>query len=186
MMFPNATQVSGTTPFFKCIYVVVDPKKIIGTDLDHSYYLKSSIISKKKRKITAQEQIARYQCTSIIHPSITKGVLLQVLVTNTSSNIYQNGSHLASTVDEIPKFEGFDWNEREQGSILGAYFWLHWTTQIPGGILAGKYGTKLVFGLSNFISGVLCVLMPIAAFLGYRHLLFVRCVQGIIAVSLRF
>nr|CAI5842781.1 unnamed protein product [Callosobruchus analis] len=32
----------------------------------------------------------------------------------------------------------FNWNEKEQGSILGSFYWLHWVTQIPGGILAGR------------------------------------------------
>ncbi|KAL3274782.1 hypothetical protein HHI36_019566 [Cryptolaemus montrouzieri] len=80
----------------------------------------------------------------------------------------------------LPKSPTYNWNEKEQGILLGSFFWLHWVTQIPGGILAGKYGTKLVFGLSNFI-GVLCALLiPTAASFGYYHLLMLRVVQGII------
>lgn len=74
----------------------------------------------------------------------------------------------------------FDWNEKVQGHVLGSFFWLHWTTQIPGGLLAGKYGTKLVFGLSNFAGVVFCFAIPFFAKLGSTHLMVLRLVQGIL------
>ncbi|ETN57893.1 sodium-dependent phosphate transporter [Anopheles darlingi] len=76
--------------------------------------------------------------------------------------------------------DGFDWNDYQQGIILGAFYWLHWITQIPGGILARRYGTKLVFGASNVIGCWLCFLMPIASYWDYRILVFLRVVQGLI------
>lgn len=79
--------------------------------------------------------------------------------------------------------DGFDWNEKHQGMLLGSFYWLHWVTQIPGGILARKYGTKLVFGLSNFIGCLMCSVMPIVSFIDYRLLIFVRVVQGFICVT---
>lgn len=81
-------------------------------------------------------------------------------------------------------FEGFEWNEYEQGLILGAFFWLHWSTQIAGGLLAGKYGTKLIYGLSNFTGVLCCFLIPVASYWGWKALIFVRCLQGILAVSI--
>ncbi|KAE8747675.1 hypothetical protein FOCC_FOCC005654 [Frankliniella occidentalis] len=54
--------------------------------------------------------------------------------------------------------EGFDWDERQQGLVLGAFFWLHWAMQVPGGVLARRYGTKLVFGLANLIPVLLTLL----------------------------
>ncbi|XP_060519538.1 sialin-like isoform X2 [Cylas formicarius] len=74
----------------------------------------------------------------------------------------------------------FDWNEKVQGYVLGSFFWLHWVTQVPGGILAGKYGTKLVFGLSNFGGVVLCFAIPYCAWLGHTSLILLRLVQGLI------
>lgn len=64
---------------------------------------------------------------------------------------------------------------------MGAFYWLNWFTQLPGGILANKYGTKLVFGLSNVASCVLCLLMPIASYLDYRLMVALRLIQGFIA-----
>lgn len=75
---------------------------------------------------------------------------------------------------------GFEWNEHERNMLLGSFFWLHWVTQIPGGILGQKYGTKLVFGLSNLIGCLLCMLMPIAAYLSFELLLALRVLQGLI------
>lgn len=95
---------------------------------------------------------------------------------------FKNKSFLSTTIEPIhirkPKSPMFSWNEKQQGYLLGAFFWVHWITQIPGGILAGKYGTKLVFGLSNLF-GVLCsCLIPLAASFGYHYILILRVIQG--------
>lgn len=75
---------------------------------------------------------------------------------------------------------GFEWNEHERNLLLGSFFWLHWVTQIPGGILARKYGTKLVFGVSNLVGCLLCVFMPMAAYLSFNWLIALRVIQGLI------
>lgn len=85
--------------------------------------------------------------------------------------------------EKAPEDEGFTWNEYQQGLILGAFFWLHWTTQVPGGLLAQKYGTKLIYGLSNFTGVLCCFVIPVASYWGWEALIFVRCIQGILAVS---
>lgn len=77
---------------------------------------------------------------------------------------------------------GFKWNEMEQGYVLGSFYWFHWVLQIPSGILAKKYGTKLVFGLSNFTGCLLCFFMPIAAYYNVQLLVILRIVQGFITV----
>uniref|UniRef100_A0A8D8MGG1 Sialin n=1 Tax=Culex pipiens TaxID=7175 RepID=A0A8D8MGG1_CULPI len=81
------------------------------------------------------------------------------------------------------KEDGFEWNEYEQGLVLGAFFWLHWVTQIPGGVLARKYGTKMVFGVANAIGCWMCFLMPLASYWDIRILIFLRVVQGVICVG---
>ncbi|XP_055382266.1 sialin [Condylostylus longicornis] len=76
--------------------------------------------------------------------------------------------------------DGMHINEYQQGLILGSFFWLHWVTQIPGGILAKKYGTKLVFGLSNAVGTWICFVLPLLAYIDYRLLIFARIIQGLI------
>jgi ACS family sodium-dependent inorganic phosphate cotransporter-like MFS transporter 5 len=76
---------------------------------------------------------------------------------------------------------GFKWDEYEQSRVLGSFFWLHWLTQLPGGILAGKYGTKFIFGFSNFLACVLCIITPIACYLDVRLMIALRIIQGLIS-----
>jgi MFS family permease len=78
----------------------------------------------------------------------------------------------------------FEWDEKQQSLILGSFFWLFWVTQIPGGMLAQRYGTKLIFGLANCVPCVLSFLIPLCARLDYRALVFLRALQGCIAVSI--
>lgn len=58
---------------------------------------------------------------------------------------------------------------------------MHWSTQLPGGMLAARYGTKLIFGLSNFIGCVTCMLVPITAYLNFRAMFWLRLLQGFVA-----
>lgn len=74
----------------------------------------------------------------------------------------------------------FDWDEKVQGSVLGSFYWLHFATQLPGGILAGKYGTKLVFGLGNFLAVLCNFLIPTAAYWGAMYLNILRTFQGLV------
>lgn len=62
---------------------------------------------------------------------------------------------------------------------LGSFYWLHWMSQIPGGILATKFGTKAIFGLANFIPCVLCFITPIVSYLDFKMLVFLRIVSGV-------
>ncbi|XP_037717338.1 sialin [Drosophila subpulchrella] len=73
---------------------------------------------------------------------------------------------------------GFNWSGKQQGALLGSFFWAHWTLQIPGGILATKYGTKLVFGWSNGIGVLCCFLIPIVSYRSYTGLIIIRVFQG--------
>ena len=93
----------------------------------------------------------------------------------------------------LPKVAGADpvdkarfaWNEYEQNVVLGAYFWLHWLSQVPGGVLARRFGTKAVFAFGNGVPVLLTFLAPWAAQLGHRPLAALRLLQGLISVSER-
>ncbi|EDV36790.1 uncharacterized protein Dana_GF11776 [Drosophila ananassae] len=74
--------------------------------------------------------------------------------------------------------EGFRWTGKQQGALLGSFFWAHWTLQIPGGILATKYGTKLIFGWANGIGVFCCFLIPIVSYSSYTGLIVLRVFQG--------
>ncbi|XP_069705476.1 sialin-like [Periplaneta americana] len=98
----------------------------------------------------------------------------QTVVSNSSINSTISMIHIA---DE----SRFLWDEKQQGLVLGAFFWLFWLTQVPGGMLAQRYGTKLIFGLSNAVPCVMACLIPLCARIDYRVLVFLRVLQGLIA-----
>ncbi|CAI6346107.1 unnamed protein product [Macrosiphum euphorbiae] len=75
----------------------------------------------------------------------------------------------------------FEWNEYQQNVILGAFFTLHVFMQIPGGVLAQRYGTKTVFGFTNGVAAMLSFVIPASAKFNYKALVVVRVVQGLIA-----
>ena len=75
--------------------------------------------------------------------------------------------------------DGFKWDEHKQGMYLGSFYWLHWLSQIPGGILAIKFGTKTIFGLANYVPCILCFITPIVSYLDYRMLVLLRIISGV-------
>ena len=57
---------------------------------------------------------------------------------------------------------------------MGAFFWGYVLTQIPGGVLAERFGGKLVFGLGILVTSVFTILTPLAARGGYALLIICR------------
>ncbi|XP_072755550.1 putative inorganic phosphate cotransporter [Anoplolepis gracilipes] len=97
----------------------------------------------------------------------------------TSQNNNVSFSITTPSSENVTYEDRFAWNEYEQGLVLGAYYWLHWLSQLPGGLLARRYGTKLVFGLGNLLTALLGFLVPYASHL--YGLIFLRMLQGFIA-----
>lgn len=96
---------------------------------------------------------------------------------NTSSLFKYENYTAYHDVDDSGDFE---WDEHVQGLILGCFFWIHWVTQLPGGLLATVYGTKVVFGLSNFMGIIINFAIPYASHMGANYLIGLRLVQGIL------
>ncbi|XP_049799923.1 sialin-like [Schistocerca nitens] len=94
-------------------------------------------------------------------------------------NITANDTAYANTTafDEDGRY---DWDEHQQALVLGAFFWLHWSTQVPGGMLARRVGPKLIFGASNLSASLLAALIPLAAGVDYRALVALRALQGLL------
>ncbi|XP_025090955.1 sialin-like [Pomacea canaliculata] len=73
----------------------------------------------------------------------------------------------------------FDWDEKTQGLILGAFFYGYVVTQIPGGWLAGRIGGKRLFGYGLLCTSVLTLVTPLAARAGVGVVVAVRVLEGI-------
>jgi len=74
----------------------------------------------------------------------------------------------------------FDWNSKEQGMILGSFFYGYVTTQILAGFLAPIVGAARLYGIGIVGSGILTLVIPTAAFYGYIPLMIVRLLIGIL------
>ncbi|OWF45214.1 sialin-like [Mizuhopecten yessoensis] len=79
-------------------------------------------------------------------------------------------------VNQAPEF---DWDEATQGFILSSFFYGYVVTQIPGGWLAGRFGGKLLFGLSVLIPGILTIITPLVTKLGPAALIVTRVLEGL-------
>ncbi|XP_014223623.1 sialin [Trichogramma pretiosum] len=95
---------------------------------------------------------------------------------------YNNTNSNNSTI--IPSKGEFNWDEKTQGLILGAFFLGYVMTNVPGGRLAEKKGGKLIYGLGVFLTSVLTVISPFAAYmdqtsLGLYPFLIIRVAEGI-------
>jgi len=73
----------------------------------------------------------------------------------------------------------FDWGAREQGWLLGAFFYGYVLTQVPGGRLAEKYGGSRLYGTGVLITAVFTILTPLAANISIYALVLVRVMEGL-------
>lgn len=82
------------------------------------------------------------------------------------------------------KITRFEWDERTQGHILGAYYYGYILTNILGGRLAERVGSRLVVLLGMLLSSVLSLVSPLAAHLSTGVFIGVRLVQGVAQVRM--
>ena len=72
----------------------------------------------------------------------------------------------------------FDWDEHQQGLVLGGFSYGYCATQILGGILAQKYGGKWVYFAAVGASVLLALAVPMAAHEDVALLIMLRVLQG--------
>ncbi|CAG0892873.1 unnamed protein product [Darwinula stevensoni] len=98
-----------------------------------------------------------------------------VAMTNSSSHpLHHSGAGNSSWSAEV-----YNWDEEMQGMILSAFFWGYIVTQIPGGLLAQRFGSKHLYGFGCLITAIFTLLTPLAAHLGARYLVAVRVIEGL-------
>jgi len=71
------------------------------------------------------------------------------------------------------------WQKDIQGHILGAFFYGYLVSQVPGGMLAERYGGKWVLTVFVCLSTASTLLTPVAARLGFVLLIVLRICCGI-------
>lgn len=73
----------------------------------------------------------------------------------------------------------FDWSESVRSLVLSSFFWGYVVSQVPAGLLAQRYGAKILLVLCMGVCAVLTLLTPLAPRLGWQWLCATRVVQGL-------
>ncbi|GLG95351.1 uncharacterized protein GBIM_02337 [Gryllus bimaculatus] len=73
----------------------------------------------------------------------------------------------------------FEWDSREAGLVLSAFFYGYVATTLPGGWLAGRYGGKWVFGVGMLGTSLFTLLTPPLAPRGLDAVLALRVLVGV-------
>ncbi|XP_073982813.1 putative inorganic phosphate cotransporter [Rhodnius prolixus] len=82
--------------------------------------------------------------------------------------------------DVNPNYPVLNWTSSEKGTVSGAFFGGYMMTQIPAGILAGKYGPCKLLGVALLFCGLITLLVPVAAIYGgFISVCVCRVLQGL-------
>eukprot|EP00118_Oscarella_pearsei_P006531 m.29645 g.29645 ORF g.29645 m.29645 type:complete len:491 (+) comp31204_c0_seq3:156-1628(+) len=73
----------------------------------------------------------------------------------------------------------FKWTPDMKGVVLSSFFYGYLLTNVPGSLLARKFGGKLVFGLGCLCTSVMTLFTPLAAYRSGWVLVGLRVVEGL-------
>lgn len=80
----------------------------------------------------------------------------------------------------------FDWDSTIQSTILSSFYWSYILSQVVGGVLTQRFGTKKVFGYSQLVTAISSLLIPLAASLHPAAIIGLRSIQGMASVIIQF
>merc|ERR1712223_957569 len=96
------------------------------------------------------------------------------------ANVYAMRVNLSVAIVYMAEPGVFNWNEKEQGVILGMFFYGYVLTQLPGGRLAEIVGGKWLFGVGVLVTAVFTLITPLAANSNSIYFLYaVRVIEGL-------
>lgn len=76
----------------------------------------------------------------------------------------------------------FDWNERAQSQVLGAFFIGYMICNFPGGRAAEYFGGRLVFGMSVVVPAFLSLFSALCASISKDLFIVLRVLEGLTQV----
>ncbi|BFG03523.1 putative inorganic phosphate cotransporter [Drosophila madeirensis] len=74
----------------------------------------------------------------------------------------------------------YNWNVSEKSLILSSFFWGYVVSQVPAGLLAKRFGAKIVLGTATAVGGVLSFFHPMAAASGWESVCVLRILTGLV------
>lgn len=89
------------------------------------------------------------------------------------------------SINVIAMAEKFNWNKRDQGLLLGAYFYGYIFPNLFGGFLAQKFGGRVVIFCTMFMSAIATAAsaLHVDENISFYYIFTLRLVLGIFAVS---
>ncbi|KAG8226708.1 hypothetical protein J437_LFUL005525 [Ladona fulva] len=116
-----------------------------------------------------------------LYISIVGMVNYDIRSTNNSDSVqYQSSnSTLLPEENDISHLKGFEWDEATQGILFSAFYWCYWLTELPGGVMAQKWGGRKVLGVSIMVAALLNAMVPMASKVHLALLAVIRAVQGL-------
>ncbi|XP_029632985.1 sialin [Octopus sinensis] len=85
------------------------------------------------------------------------------------------------TKDHTEHQAEFEWPEALVANVLGGFFYGYTISNIPGGILADKFGGKRVFGTALMLAGILTILHPAVTRVSGYLTLAIRICTGLVS-----
>lgn len=89
-------------------------------------------------------------------------------LSNTTSTSYSSSNRTLNNLLNFSKKESetaqkFDWDEKTQGLILGAFFWGYFLLQVPGGRMCERFGPRMLATTGLIGTGVVNLVTPLIA-----------------------
>lgn len=115
---------------------------------------------------------------------VNLSVALVAMTKSEHENVTENatdhcGKPIKAKGNETEEHE-FEWTSSQQGIILAAFFYGYVTTQIPGGMLAERFGGKLPLLFGIFWTAVLTILTPVITHHGgFIGIVITRVLEGV-------
>ncbi|KAJ8731687.1 hypothetical protein PYW07_004851 [Mythimna separata] len=87
---------------------------------------------------------------------------------------------VAMTSNNSYGYPVFDWSRTTQDTVLSSFFWGYILLQVPAGYIAGRFGGKYLMLISMGVTGVVNLILPIAAVKGdYMAVCGCRIIMGV-------
>uniref|UniRef100_T1JWQ3 Major facilitator superfamily (MFS) profile domain-containing protein n=2 Tax=Tetranychus urticae TaxID=32264 RepID=T1JWQ3_TETUR len=98
------------------------------------------------------------------------------------SSAKSNSTHLMNETSQVSTNSAptFDWNQAQQGVIIGSYFYSYTAIQISTGFLADKFNVVRLGALSHLLATLVTFIIPFAARANYIPLVILRILLGFI------
>lgn len=170
MSFVDNTQYESTDIFLNIFYLLLDmiPARLVLYFLSWSGFLVSFMM----RNDINFALVAMVRQSSSSSSSLN-GTIFEINSTIINSTLSLTNDNNKNIIDGE-----FDWSLSVQSIIQGSFYWCYVLSQVAGGVATQYFGTKSVFGWSQFVTALCSLGIPYAASMHWGFLVVLRSIQG--------